>query len=500
MSSRGAGGVALGIDIGTTSVKVCALDDAGTLVATATSHHGIDERADAVQADADGWWASVRRALDAIGADLDLGRVRGIGLSGNMSSVVLLGPDGAPHAPVLLLADSRGGDRLAALPAQTCAAIAAATGNEPRTVFSLASLLWWQATEPATMARTSAWVSAKDDVRRRLTGEVSTDPTDAYNSLLLTDGAWDEALVTAVGLDPGIFPRVRRSDERAGDVTAAAAAATGLPVGVPVATGSGDVASALAGLGGLADDVLAVSLGTSVTLMAGLGEGSRPSLPARAQGALTVHPAADGSWFALGSLLTGGLALNWLRSQVGPEAVAAAPSVLGADDPLHFLPYLAGTGSPDFVPDATGTILGIRTSTTAPQIATALFESIAFDLADLVERIGGEGWDHVVVSGGGGRIGAWPQIVADVLGLRVSLVADSDLSALGAAVHGWCAAGRRVAPALTTSDVAPRAGTASAWTARRRRHVAARAALIDLGTAPRTGQNGRQSDDPHRHR
>jgi len=396
--------LSLGIDLGTTSVKVAALTGAGQLAGAAASHHGIDEHTDGVQADPGVWWASLLRALSDLGDQVDLTRVCTIGLSGNMSSVVLVDEANKPLGPALLLADPRGADEIARLPDEIRRQILEATGNEPGTVFALSSLLWWREHDPETMARATAWLSAKDYLRLGLTGDVTTDPTDAYNSLLLRDGQWDDALIAAVGLERRIFPPLLASDAVAGRLHAQAAAVTGLPAGVPIATGSGDVAAALAGMGGLPTGTLAVSLGTSVTLMAALGDGPRPSLPQDAQGAMTVHPAADGSWFALGSLLTGGLALNWLRSLVGSEALADAGPDPDAGDLLMFLPYLAGTGSPDYVPTATGTILGITPATTAAQVVAALLEAVAFDLAGLVDRLDGQSWSRVIVSGGGGRV------------------------------------------------------------------------------------------------
>lgn len=472
--------LSLGIDLGTTSVKVAALTAAGELVGGAASHHGIDEHAGGVQADPAVWWASVLRALSDLGDQVDLARVCTVGLSGNMSSVVLVDEAHRPLGPALLLADARGADEISRLPDEIRGQILEATGNEPGTVFALSSLLWWREHHLETIGCATAWLSAKDYLRLGLTGHVATDPTDAYNSLLLRDGQWDDALIAAVGLERRIFPQLVASDAVAGRLHAQAGAVTGLPAGVPVATGSGDVAAALAGMGGLPTGTLAVSLGTSVTLMAALGDGPRPSLPQDAQGAMTVHPAADGSWFALGSLLTGGLALNWLRSLVGSEALADVSPDPDPGDLLTFLPYLAGTGSPDYVPTATGTILGITPSTTAAQLVGALLEAVAFDLAGLVDRLGGQRWSRVIVSGGGGRIAAWPQVIADILGTPVDVLDQPDLSALGAAVLGWRAVGDAVSPALTTQTFAQRSANVPAWDVRRRRYELARGLALDL--------------------
>lgn len=466
--------LSLGIDVGTTSVKVVALDPDGRVVGTGSSLHGIDDVVDGVQVDAHTWWESTLRALAEL--ELDLGRVSTIGLSGNMSSVVLVDGEGEPTAPALLLADPRGGAQIAALDPALRDRVMEVSGNRPNTVFSLSSLLWWNSVDPARLERAQAWLSAKDYVRLRLTGTVATEPTDAANSLLMRDNQWDDELISAVGLEPRIFPALLRSDQVAGRVTAAAADATGIPAGVPVATGAGDVAAGLVGMGGLTSDTLAVSLGTSVTLIATLGTDG--VIPAAAQGALTRHPAVDGTYFALGSLLTGGLALNWLRATASEAALVDVDPATERDERLLFLPYLAGTGSPDFVPSATGTILGIRPSTTPHQLVTALLDAVAIDLAGLVDRMDGP-WQRVLVSGGGVHVAAWPQIISDVLELPVEVIAQSDLSVLGAARLGWSAVGRPVAPAPITRAHAPQTPT-GVWRLRRLRYQVARTWSLEL--------------------
>jgi len=474
----------LGIDLGTTSVKVLALDLSGNVLAVANSHHGLDDTSDGVQADPEVWWSSLLTALSSF--ELDLADAVAVGFSGNMSSVVLI--DGAlnPVAPALLLADTRGTIQLDALEPSLRLRLLQASGNEPQIVFSISSLLWWAAADAATLDRAVAWVSAKDFLRARLTGVIATDRTDAYNSLLVTSAGWDTELIAALGLPVDLFPPLVDSGTAAGSVTGTAAALTGLSAGIPVASGSGDVAAALAGMGGLAPTSLAVSLGTSATLTAGLAPaGERPAFAA--DSGLTIHPAADGSWFALGSLLTGGLALNWLRSLAGTGPIAAASAVPDPGDQLVFLPYLAGTGSPDFVGEATGTILGITPSTTPEQLVGALLEAIAFDIAGLVENLGTD-YERVIISGGGGRVTAWPVVFANVLGLPVDVLDEPDLSGVGAAVFGWSALGSVVEPRASRREVLPDPATASDWEIRRARYESARRLVLELTTTLTTEQ------------
>jgi xylulokinase len=474
-------GSALGIDVGTTSVKVVVMDADGRLVATASSHHGIEETAAGVQADPAAWWASLLTALGRL--QVDLGSVGSVGFSGNMSSVVLVAEDLSVVRPAVLLADSRGQEQLDALDDDVVAAVVEQSGNIPETVFSLSTLLWLRAAEPASLAAAAAWLSAKDYLRARLTGVLATDPTDAWNSLLLREGDWATDLIEGLGLPRRTFPPVLPSDAVAGHVTAEAAAVTGLRPGTPVATGSGDVAAGIAGAGGLEPASLAVSLGTSVTVMAAVGA---LRLPPAALGRLTVHPTASGGLFALGSLLTGGLALNWIRTLAGAEAIARVGSEPQEGPGVTFLPYLAGTGSPDFVAAARGSLLGLSPSTTGVEITAALLEAVAFDVADLVDLLGAGGYTSVQVSGGGSNIPAWPQVLADVIGLPVDTLDAPDLSAIGAAVLAWRAVGRDVRAVSGGALVQPRDRFAGTWRRRRAQYALARHAVLDLYTTPPT--------------
>ncbi|HSZ38589.1 MAG TPA: FGGY family carbohydrate kinase [Trebonia sp.] len=455
--------VTLGLDVGTTSVKALLLDSGGRVAAVAGHEHGIVRRAGVVEADPEQWWASACAAVGRLAAMADglLGQVAAVGLTGNMSSVVLLGRDREPlgHAP--LLADNRGERQLAALPPAVRELIVTRTRNQPATAFSLATLLYLRDEAPGLLGQAHAWVSAKDYLRLRLTGAVGTDRTDAYNSLLISAGGhdWDPELIDATGLPQRIFPQIFPSTSQAGVVTSEAAARTGLPAGVPVVTGAGDIAAGALGAGTTDPGDVLISLGTSVTALAPVDErGGTAWL-----GHLTYHPAASGGpGLALASLLTGGLALNWLRMVLADGVLAAdqgepldADDALDADDPLVFLPHLAGTGSPGFLPYVQGSLVGLRPSTTPAAIVRALFEAIGFEIAEALTLLGPAGPPSgqdggirdggILVSGGGTRLPAWVQTIADVLGRPVTVGADPDVSAIGAARLAW--AGLTGAPA-----------------------------------------------------
>ncbi len=324
---------------------------------------------------------------------------------------------------------------------------------------------------------------AKDFIGLRLTGSLTSDGSDAHNALVhdAVSGTWSDDLIERAGLDPALFPPLADGGAVRGHVTAQAARETGLPAGIPVAVGGGDMATAALGAGAVAPGTLALSLGTSVTAIAPLA--SPQAFHDDWIGKLTLHPLPGGRGaFALASLLTGGLALNWLRTLVGGTLdLPPADAVPDPDDELIFVPQLSGAGSPDFQPALRGALLGLTPHVRGERIALALFEAIAFELKTIAELVGPDAAARVVATGGGANIGAWVQTLADVLGAPVEILASHDVSAVGAALLARDALGSPLpaeAVGRVAGAVAPRPEHAAAWAARRERYSRARALAL----------------------
>jgi xylulokinase len=342
-----------------------------------------------------------------------------------MSSVVLVDERGRAVRDAILLADTRGESELKALREDVRDRVRALSGNPLGPSFTLAKLLWLAANEKESMERAAVWLAAKDFVRCRLTGTTGTDPSDAFNSLLLDPMTlhWRWDLVEEVGLDPDKFPSVNRGDDEAGEVCAAAARATGLRTGTPVSTGLGDMAALALGAGWREGPAPTVSLGTSTTVLFPVDQGACPAP------GFSVHPVLPGlPWFVLGSLLTGGLALDWLRG-LGPVAQRAVRRRAG----LVFLPQLSGRGSPSFDPAWRGSMVGLTPSTTLGELVQALFDAIAFELRACLEALGQKPADALVLTGGGSALRPWDQAIADVLETPVRVLRLIDVTAFGAA-------------------------------------------------------------------
>ena len=482
----------LGIDIGTSSVKAVLVDREAHVLASGRAAYPTRQPRDGwSEQEPQDWIAAAVAATRAALA----GRaetIEAISLSGHMSAPVLVDGEGKPLGPCHTITDRRSAAEAEAVPADIVAALAASSGNLPATHLILPKLLWWKEHHPEIWARTAAILMPKDVVRHFLTGIAGSDPTDSGNTMLFDPVRWDwnRPLAEAAGIDPGKLAPLTASEAIAGPLLPSAAALLGLPAGIPVVTGAADMAATLLVTGiDLADDV-ALTIGTSATVIAGLSR-VEPAL----LGAMNINVSLDrGVLYAIGSHFGGGGALNWLASVAtgaaepdpawfGPVTAEAAGVPRGSEG-LVFLPYLSGAGSPAFDTEARGAFLGLSMKHGRGHMLRAIVEGVTTDVAESIALLASVGArKRIVFTGGGSRIPFWTALLADVTGLPVVNSAVADASALGAGLIagvgiGWfdgsfAVARGLVAPRATAVPAAdPASGTALA--ARFRRARAAR--------------------------
>lgn len=446
----------LGIDIGTSSVKTVLIDDESLRPAAyGRASYGMSTTADgwAEQSPLD-WWHATVDAVRAVLRDSAVPPelVAGIGLSGQMHTLVALDREGEPVRAAISWADQRSVAQCRQIEERFgIEELTRVTGLVPATGFTLPKLLWLMDNEPGSTVRMEKVLLPKDYVRLKLTGTYFTDETDASGTLMfdIRQRKWSRPILEAFQISEDVLPPVLRSTDLAGHLKPSAAAATGLKAGIPVVAGAGDAESAAIGLGVVKPGSVSITVGTGGQVFAPLNA----ALTDPRGRVHTLCHAVPGTWHLMGAMLAAGLSVRWLENlfpswpdQEHAEGDAAdgslgqllreAAEVPAGSDGVVFLPYLVGERSPHMDPFARGVFFGLRASHGRGHVTRAVVEGVCFALRDSIEvfRELGVTVDALVLSGGVSHSPLFQRTIADVSGVP-ALVSDSEEhSALGAAL------------------------------------------------------------------
>lgn len=433
----------LGIDLGTSGVKVLLMDENQRVLGSATGaltvsrpHAGWAE-----QAPAD-WIAATRAALNELRASHDLSGVKGIGLSGQMHGAVTLDADDQVIRPAILWNDTRSHVQAARLDAMP--EFRAITGNIVFPGFTAPKLVWMAENEPEAFARVDCVLLPKDYLRLWLTGERVAEMSDAAGTSWLDTGAraWSDALLAASGMRRDQMPRLIEGSENSGGLRADVAAEFGMQPGTAVAGGAGDNAATAIGAGTVTEGQGFVSLGTSGVLFAATDR----YLPRPESAVHAFCHALPGMWHQMGVILSASAAMEWLSSIVGrkpAELTAELGHELRAPGEVTFLPYLSGERTPHNDAQARASFDGLSARTDRAAMTQAVLEGVAFAFADNLAALRAARSDPkaLLALGGGARSDYWLQVIATALDLPVLVPESGDFgAAFGAARLGLMAA------------------------------------------------------------
>ena len=430
----------LGIDLGTSAVKVVLVDDDQDVLATASRPLTLDHpAAHAAEQHPDEWWQATAAALDelAAGHRALMGGVRAIGLSGQMHGSVLLDEADRPIRPAILWNDGRPQPQALEL-RERAPGLARPLGVPAMAGFTGPKLLWLRQHEPESLRRTRTLLLPKDYLRLQLTGERATDMSDAAGTWLLdqAERRWSTAAAAAVGIELSILPRLVEGVEPTGTLRPAIAARFGLPASTLVAGGAGDAAAGGVGIGAVDEGQSFVSLGTSAQFF--IARDHFAPAPER-----FVHAfchALPGRWYQMAAMLTGASILGAVTRLTGEAEVQTllgeAEAAFTGPSPLLMLPYLTGERTPHDDPFARGVVFGIDSATTRADFTLAALEGVAFTLADALDALGGPTAPvtELGLIGGGARSRLWARLIAAILGKPIRRFAGGEAGpAFGAA-------------------------------------------------------------------
>lgn len=426
----------LSADVGTSSLKAVLFDE--DLRVRAQARHEYPTRFSGrghAEQDAEEWWRAFCRAAREVisAAGASPGQIAAVGIDGMSSLALPVDRAGRALRPAMIWLDRRAeveAERGRAHEARQLAV----NGNRCDPSCFAPKMAWVRDNEPEVYRAAASFLHCNAFLVQRLTGAFTMDVSEAGLSLVcdLRTGAYSDELLDAWGLDRRKLPEVLRCAERAGTVTPAAAAETGLAAGTPVVAGAMDNVAATLGLGLRAHGDAYIAAGTATNV------GVLQDRPAYDGKGLVYHSGLEGRWLVNGGVDFGAAGLLWFRNLLG-DADLAALGELGAgtrcgEHPLVFLPYMTGQRAPLWNECASGVVLGIRPGTERRHLARMFMESVALGARHAFELLCGRCPERAALTGGITNSPAWSQIFADATGMRLSVCGLGEVSPLGAAI------------------------------------------------------------------
>ena len=433
----------IGIDLGTQSLKAVVVDDelrlrgeAGVLYQPAFPAPGWAEQNPAL------WLAALKPAIaDALDkAGLAPSDIKGIAIAGQLDGCVAVDSSGQALAPCIIWMDRRASGEIAGIDPDL---IRERTGLVLDATHMAAKIRWATRNLPEAR-RVALWHQPVSFVVAALCGRAVIDHALASTTMLygLKERFYAGDLFAAFDIDADKLPGIDDASAVAGALTAAGAELTGLPVGTPLAVGTGDDFSAAIGAGVVVPGVVTCNLGTAEVVGA-----VSDTLRLDTGGLVETHGFLDDRYFVSNPGWLSGGAVTWFLSTFGVDSPGAmselAATVVAGSDDLLFLPALSGAMAPRWIAEARGAFYGLTSFHGKAACARAVLEGCAFAMRDVVGQLDelGIATGRIRLSGGAARSRVWAQIRADVGGRPVEIASAADASPIGAAILAATAIG-----------------------------------------------------------
>lgn len=428
----------LGVDLGSSSCKAVVCDSNLAVLHTASREYPMDINS-AGWAEHDPWviLKAVTQVVQEILGKSPIQQIKGIGFSGFMHSIMAVDRELNPITPCLAWADLRTIKQVQEIAGVLGkGSVYKRTGCPLHTTYVPAKLRWLWQELPQEFARAWKFVSVKEWVIAKLTGEHYCDLGIASGSGLLNldTKTWDQEILSVGGLSADRLADVVEPATILKGFHSAYSRSSGLPHQIPVIVGTSDAASSSIGTGAVSPDTLTVMVGTSA---AARMLSPKPLLDP--SGRSWCYYAYDDSWVVGGATNNGGNVLSWFLREFGGGSFAdlseeATKAPLGAEG-LVFLPFLAGERAPNWNSYARGFLWGLNLSHGRQHIIRSMMEGIAYQVRGIYDIVQGlsPAFSSVRATGGFAYSDIWLTIMAGILGTSLDVFPNPDGSAIGSA-------------------------------------------------------------------
>ncbi|GIM27704.1 xylulokinase [Clostridium polyendosporum] len=435
----------LGIDLGTSSVKIIIMDGTGKVVESTSKSYDVSYPAVGwAEQNPEDWWNGTKEGIKEL---LSRGSVKpeeinGISFSGQMHGLVLLDEKNEVLMPAILWCDQRTQKQCDYLNNEFGQdKISKYTGNKALTGFTIPKVLWVKENKPEIYSKVAHMMLPKDYISFKLTGSFASDVSDASGTVMfdVENRKWSEAMLDLLEIDEKVLPKVYESWEVVGKVSKEASKETGLSTETLVMAGAGDQAAGAVGTGTVDAGVLSVALGTSGVVFA-----CDEKFSVDKENRLHSFCHSNGKWHQMGVMLSAASCLQWWVDNVNTDADGnvfekllseAEDSPVGSNR-LLFLPYLMGERTPHSDANAKGSFIGLNITHKRGDMTRSILEGVCFGLRDSLEILKSLNVEvkEVRVSGGGSKSKLWRQILADIFNLNVNVINSKEGPAYGAAI------------------------------------------------------------------
>lgn len=447
--------VVVSIDSSTTACKAIAWDSRGNALAEGRAAYPITEPHPGwYEQDAEDWWAGICRALQDCLAQVDARCVEALAITHQRETFVPVDAGGAPIRSAILWNDERSSAQVHSLERRYGRdELHQLTGKPPSMTASISKLLWLVENEPQIVAQAERLLDVHAFLVHRLTGEYRTGlaNADPFGLLDMQRRTWADDLIYDLGLRRSQFVDLVEPGTLIGHLTPAAAAATGLPAGLPLIAGAGD--GHCAGLGAN------VTTGGRAYLNLGTAVASGAFCPTYQcdRAFRTLIAPLSGAYYAEHILRGGVHTVAWFVDRFAADLRGADPTrsaeqllealaaaVAPGAEGLMLVPYWNSVMSPYWDPLASGITVGWRAAHGRGHFYRAILEGIAYEqrlVGDAMMAASGQQFGTYTAMGGGSRSALWLQIMADITGVPVARSTTREATCLGAGILAAVGAG-----------------------------------------------------------
>lgn len=435
----------IGIDLGTSAVKLLLMEGSGKILKIVSREYPISfPKPGWSEQNPYDWYTQSIEGVKELLEGTDKSQVAGISFGGQMHGLVALDAKDEVIRPALLWNDGRtteecdylnnviGKEKLSEY-----------TANISFTGFTAPKVLWIKNKEPENFARIAKIMLPKDYLAYRLSGVHCTDVSDASGTLYfdVKNRTWSKEMCEICSIKEEWLPKIFESYEAVGTIKPEIAAELGIPETVKIVAGAGDNAAAAVGTGTVGDGACNVSLGTSGTVFI-----SSKNFGVDSNNALHSFDHADGTYHLMGCMLSAASCNKWWMDEIiGTKDYAAEQKDITklGENHVYFLPYLMGERSPHNDPNARGTFIGLTMDSTRADMTQAVLEGVAFALRDSFEVAKSLGIkiERTKICGGGAKSPLWKKIIANVLNVKVDILENEEGPSMGGAMLAAVACG-----------------------------------------------------------